>query len=801
MYKYLILFLQFAICFSGYGQNLTGRIVDAVTQQPVVGAEVAVQGTSYKYLTNSSGEFDIVTAITDPVSVTGFDISVNNGVLYWNTRKEIYIRITNILGQTPGFYRRLGPGSGSVYLPGLTNGICILNITVDGISKAYKIICNKNFHAGNIGKDDIPLKSAMSGSDTLIITRDGYYDQKYAYLGSGQSYGLLKLDFDGNVDYLEQLPRLEAYVSLQGLPLTPTFGEVKSIKLVYSIPDSKLYYVNSKRYQYHYSFATYVLGYSKGLYLFNQEQYSKNPNRTYFLATLNHFTASDIYTFDFISLDEWDCSDIEMVYNKIAQTSYIGNKLKFYPSADKWGSCSNVPIIASDELYEGQNYQPLNAQENYGYLKKLTVDELNTTYLGRHDIVLLDDIPLDISVVAGIITTKFQTPLSHVNVLSHNRGTPNMALRDGWTNPKINDFVGKLVYFNVSLDSFYIREATLDEAQIFWSAKEPQTPQVLKIDTLTTGIIDLTQAGISDIKTIGGKAANFGELTKINVSGYGPLVLPEGYFAIPFYYYWQHIKKYGLDKYIDQMLQDDSFWSDVNVRQQKLDYLRESIKYWPVDSSLLSIVNQKLSTVSGYDKFRFRSSTNAEDIAGFNGAGLYDSYTGSPTDPDKPIEKAIKKTWASLWNFRAFEEREYFKIDHKSVAMGILINRSFSAEEANGVVITENIFNKNFPAFTINVQVGEVSIVKPTDDYLPDQIIYYTAIDNTFEYVSHSNVPGMEGKTVLTNNELKVLKDYCMAIHYHYCVLNMECHPMDIEFKVDMVAGKRTIYIKQARRY
>jgi phosphoenolpyruvate synthase/pyruvate phosphate dikinase len=59
----------------------------------------------------------------------------------------------------------------------------------------------------------------------------------------------------------------------------------------------------------------------------------------------------------------------------------------------------------------------------------------------------------------------------------------------------------------------------------------------------------------------------------------------------------------------------------------------------------------------------------------------------------------------------------------------------------------------------------------------------------------------MEGKTVLTNDELKTLKDMCMAIHYHYCSLNFECHPMDIEFKVDMVDGKRKLYIKQARRY
>ena len=42
---------------------------------------------------------------------------------------------------------------------------------------------------------------------------------------------------------------------------------------------------------------------------------------------------------------------------------------------------------------------------------------------------MLDAVPNDISIVAGQITAEFQTPLAHINVLSVNRGTPNMALR------------------------------------------------------------------------------------------------------------------------------------------------------------------------------------------------------------------------------------------------------------------------------------------------------------------------------------------------------------------------------------
>ena len=49
--------------------------------------------------------------------------------------------------------------------------------------------------------------------------------------------------------------------------------------------------------------------------------------------------------------------------------------------------------------------------------------------------LITDDVPNDVPLVGGLITEAFQTPLSHVSVLSRNRGTPNMALRDAREDP------------------------------------------------------------------------------------------------------------------------------------------------------------------------------------------------------------------------------------------------------------------------------------------------------------------------------------------------------------------------------
>jgi pyruvate,water dikinase len=433
-------------------------------------------------------------------------------------------------------------------------------------------------------------------------------------------------------------------------------------------------------------------------------------------------------------------------------------------------------------------------------ISRFTTDDLKTEYAGRHDIVVLNGIPNDISVVAGIITTEFQTPLSHINVLSHNRGAPNMALRDGWTNPQLESLTGKLVYLKVTLDTFILHEASPHDAEAYWAEKEPSEITILRHDTLTKGLFDLAQANMESDTVVGGKAANFSELLKIKIFGYAPLPLPEGAFAIPFFYYWQHMHSHSLDVFVRQMLEESRFRTDFQYRKSQLARLQDSIRACPVDPGLLAMVNAKISDTGGFTNIRFRSSTNSEDIKGFNGAGLYDSYTGIPGDPEKTIERAIKKVWASLWNLPAFEEREYFKINQSSVAMAVLVHRSFPSEAANGVVITDNLYNRYNPGFTINAQIGEISITNPEGGFTPDQIIRYT-FDDIIEYINHSNVPGMQGKTVLSDNEIKELSDYCLAIHNHYCGLNSECLPIDIEFKVDLINGVRKIYIKQARVY
>lgn len=620
---------------------------------------------------------------------------------------------------------------------------------------------------------------------------------------------------NGREEYLARIGCASDFSMLQGAPLSAQFSQIDAVKLVYDLKTGKLYYINNAKYRFHFDFCASYLTYLGDLFVFNEVEYGHSGTRRFLLANLNYYRNSNLYTLEFFSDDQITGPQIALLLDKVSNSVYFKDQLYVLSNANVGQELAQVPgarIITVDQLFGKQQYQPMVLEKSFGYLQKVGKDSFEKHAFSRNDIILTDFLPNDIPFCQGILTTAFQTPLAHVNILSHNRKTPNCAYKPAWNDSRLQQLVGKLVSYEVLPDTFYIKEASLEVAKIFWEGRSKVPKRSLRRNLTVTALLDVQQINRNSADIVGAKAANLGELDKIVLPSGGKIPVPEAAFAIPFFYYQQHIEQNGLQMLIDQVVQNDSIYNNRTLLSAHLKTLQDSIVACRLQPAFLQMLTRKLkSGAGGITEFRFRSSTNAEDIAGFTGAGLYESKTGSLVRPDKSIEKAVKKVWASLWTLRAFEERLHAHIDQNNLAMGILVHRAFGTEEANGVAITRHLYRNGYPSFTINVQKGEVSVVLPEHNETPEQLLVnysdFLAGKNTIavDYISHSSLNQFH--PLLRDDEIQLLATYLYAIkkHFYYAsgrtVLGPEFveFAMDVEFKLDR--GTRKVYVKQARPY
>ena len=563
------------------------------------------------------------------------------------------------------------------------------------------------------------------------------------------------------------------------------------------------WFPDTETYPLHKDFAIAHLGWPPGEPFINQYF---APSRRFLLGAITYYEEPDIWTYELAPYDTADAEMIRDAFRAITRATYFGRELRFHPVSEAQEALArtldDVPVVLTDEIWGGISYQPLNLGETYARVRVLAADALATTYVSPRELIVLDRVPNDLSVVAGVITEQFQTPLSHVNVLSQQRGTPNMALAGA--HDRFAPLEGRWVRLTVGAFEWQVAEVTADEADAWWQAHRPPPAQIQPADDSVGGVLDVDAVGVADIPRVGGKAAHYGVLRHIGASVHVADAL-----VLPVRHYREFLAANGFDTRIHAMLADPTFRSDGNARKQMLLALQADMLAAPVSTALLAELTARLEAEFPQTRMKFRSSTNAEDLEHFTGAGLYTSAAGAVGDPARPIDVAIKTVWASMWNFRAVEERDYAGIDHEQVAMAVLVSPAYIDELANGVAITANIYDPRpgaEDAFYVNAQLGDASVVLPAPGVTADQLLlFFFHNGQPATYYVHSNLVE-PGQTVLARNELFMLgqaltgirerfrRDYAPPPGYGFL-------PVDVEWKLIDTPQGRQIWIKQARPY
>jgi pyruvate,water dikinase len=604
-------------------------------------------------------------------------------------------------------------------------------------------------------------------------------------------------------EYLNSLSESD-FIALQREPLSSKYSQVQAVKVIYDLKTKEIYYI-SNSFQYHNKFCQTVLGYNEPLGIFNRDNYGTDRDkRQYLLANINFFSSRKEYILELSPSDQMLISDITLLHNRVAETSFLTPDVKLILNSARLINSENkltIPFIKPEEIYKNQNFQSVSKFTGKGKLRKIELSELSNSSIDEDDIILINGTPLQLAGVSGIITTDLQTPLSHLSILGQNRKIPVMALKDAWDDENINSLIGKQVELTVSIDGF-----TISEADGLSNPKKERKRLYLKKNLNEKELIKAKDFNRKTANYCGYKAENFGILYQLAKKM--DFSVPEAAFGIPFYYYQQHAEKSEVIGLIAQL-------ENHSNPKELLSTIREKIKSTPVDSTLILNIENQLEGMSSFSRFRFRSSTNAEDMKGFSGAGLYSSktaLTGSnivEKDEGKTIENALRKVWASLWKDSAYDERAYFNIQQEDVMMGILVHRSFPDEEVNGVAISKNIYRENNLGFVVNAQLGDSSVVQPNPAITCDQFICYPTQESgfytqnqTIEIITTSSLNDFN--LVMTSDEIYRLANVIQGIKKYFYYRDFTSatfneYALDFEFKLEK--DSRELYIKQVRPF
>ena len=451
---------------------------------------------------------------------------------------------------------------------------------------------------------------------------------------------------------------------------------------------------------------------------------------------------------------------------------------------------SRITLVFEEDVWPETRFLALNPAEGYGLLRVMDPDERPHP----RDIVIYEALPNELSRVAGIITTVPQTPLSHVNLRAVQDGIPNAFIRDALDKPAIDDLIGSYVRYTVTESGWTLRAATPAEVEAHYAASRPAGDQTPQRDLSVTGIKPLSEIGFDDWKAFGVKAAN---LAVLRTLGFPAGTVPDG-FAIPFYFYDEFMKAHGFYDDVEEMLADEDFQTDFEVQDDRLDDLRDDIKDAGTPQWIIDALTAMHATYPEGQSLRYRSSTNNEDLPGFNGAGLYDSKTQDPEETEEDgIDKSFKQVLASLWTFRAFTEREFHRIDHLAAAMGVLVHPNYSDELANGVAVSFDPIRGQDGNYYVNTQLGEDLVTNPEAHSVPEELLLRSLGNYTILATSNLVEPG---QLLMSDDQLRQLRAHLEVIHDHFKGLYDpapgERFAMEIEFKI---TSDDILAIKQAR--
>lgn len=449
---------------------------------------------------------------------------------------------------------------------------------------------------------------------------------------------------------------------------------------------ARLHYLNTPRFGLHEHFVRQT-----GLMPRADEQAIKGnylrPDRRFLFGTVSWQPDIAAFTYEFWEGDQLTEPLLRQADQILKASFFAPLKLKTNSTLhERLAQNMGLAFVTQEALIRHQPFMALNPGSATGRLRIVEkTDDADT--LRPSDIAVLRQVPLSLAPVAGVLTERASTVLSHVNLLAKGWGIPNAYLRGAAS--LLRPHEGQWVELKVTASGYQLRRLTRQEIAA-WQLRQKQLSRQGMVQTARPDLNEIRLWPLVALRPrhsaqCGAKAANLGAL---QVAGIPGTFVPDG-FCIPFSHYDRFMRAHRLADRVARMQQLPGFSTDPKIRKEALASLRGEIVQWPVDRSTAAEWQARWQSQLGGKGVFVRSSSNSEDLPGFSGAGLYTTVPNVLTG--EALERAVKTVWASVFNFEAWEARSAARFPADAVMMGVFVQAAIDAANA-GVMITRDPF-------------------------------------------------------------------------------------------------------------
>jgi rifampicin phosphotransferase len=421
---------------------------------------------------------------------------------------------------------------------------------------------------------------------------------------------------------------------------------------------------------------------------FSRAQINTNyeqTDRRFMLGTLSWQNSLQKWTYELWAGDVATASHIQLLQRQLSTHFFAPVSFKANSTAqERVGVASAVPLVTQAQVIGELKFVPLNQGKAVGRLRLAQTDE-QISRLQPQDIAVLAELPLALPPIAGVVSASPSTVLSHVNVLAKSWNIPNA-------------FVYNAPELLKALDGRWVRLQVTRTGYVLEAASQPNSVKSAKVNNRALVSINTSRQQVMPLQNMrrkdnahcGAKAANLGSIQAAISAGKvtDTSAVPDG-FCIPFAHYVAFMAQPAVRQSITQTLA----MQDKVLRQQTLAQLQTSLLDAPVSAQhsaqWLQAWREQLQSAPVFA----RSSSNAEDLPGFSGAGMFSTVPN--VTEEAALVSAVKQVWLSTLNWEALQALQSNGFKHSKIAMSVFVQKAVAAQ-SSGVMVTRDPFEKKY---------------------------------------------------------------------------------------------------------